>query len=252
MLDSLGANVAAFDLEDVAGGVWSRMRYNSLTLHHPASMMQLPQFPVPDSYPKYLSTFEVATYLASAVEALKLPVFSGIKVISNTFDEATDLWQVRIRDVETESEAILEAKNVVLSNGFLLGPNYPNLPDLSDRHLFRGPVQHTAEYRTAQPYQAKDVVVVGSGNSAHDVARGLALGGAKSVTILQRSPTPLFDFHVVSPMIEANYQGHIPVDTADFLDNVLPLAVKRDLYRGAMARIIQSQAERYAALESKG
>ena len=252
MLDSLGANVAAFDLEGVPGGVWSTKRYENLTLHHPAFMIQLPQFPVPEGYPEYLTGTDITRYLSSAVEALKLPLFLGVKVLSNTFDAATGLWEVRVQDVETKEEAILKAKNVVVSTGFLMAQEYPKFPDVSDQHLFKGLVQHTIEFRTAQPYKEKDVVIVGSGTSAHDVARNLALGGAKSVTILQRSPTILLDFDIIGPMMAANYQGNNSIDRADFLESVLPLAIKRDMAKGGIAMLIQSQAERCAAFESKG
>ncbi|CZR57991.1 uncharacterized protein PAC_07881 [Phialocephala subalpina] len=235
MLDSIGANVAAFDIEPAAGGNWSTKRYENICLHHPAFMIQLPMFPVPrEGYPDYLSGRDLTKYFGAAIEKLKLPIFAGIKVVSNVFDEKTNLWNVTVQDVETNKEATLQAKNIVLSNGFLVSHENPKYPDLKDRHFFKGPVEHTTVYRTPGPYKGKDVVIVGSGNSAHDVAHNLALSNAKSVTILQRSPTVLLDFDVIGPMVTMMYDGATPIDTADFLRASLPAAIERDMARGAL------------------
>ena len=253
MLDAIGANVAAFDMEPVVGGNWTTKRYDDLTLHHPAFMIQLPMFPVPsEGYPTFLTGRDLTRYYASAIETLKLPVFGGIKVLSNIYDEATKLWRVRIQDVQTGNESIVETRNIVISTGFLVSPDNPKFPELTDQHLFKGPVQHTTEYRTPELYNDKDVVIVGSGTSAHDVAQNLALNGAKNVILLQRSPSVLLDFEAIAPLITRRYSGDIPVNTADFLESMMPIAIMRDMARGAMAMIMQSQAERLAAFESKG
>ncbi|KFX95770.1 hypothetical protein V490_03680 [Pseudogymnoascus sp. VKM F-3557] len=252
MLDAIGANVAAFDIEPVVGGNWSK-RYDNVTLHHPAFMIQLPLFPVPsEGYPEYLTGRDLTRYYSSAVETLKLPVFGGIRVLANIFDEAMELWRVRIQDIATGDEAVLEAKNISISTGFLFDLENPKLPAVTDRQLFTGPIQHTSEYRTPEPYKDKAVVVVGSGNSGHDVAKSLVVGGAKSVTILQRSPSVLVDYPVILPILAMRYQGDVSVDTADFLDMTMPLGIKRDMARPMMASLLQSQAKRCAELESKG
>ncbi|KAE8452470.1 hypothetical protein EG329_000372 [Mollisiaceae sp. DMI_Dod_QoI] len=253
MLDSIGVDVAAFDIEPVAGGNWSTKRYENVTLHHPAFMIQLPMFPVPsEGYPEYLTGRDLTRYFSTAIETLKLPVFAGVKVVSNTYNGETSLWTVRVQDVDTKKEVVLQAKNIVISTGFLVSPENPKFPIMTDQHLFKGLVQHTTEYRTPEPYKNKDVVIVGSGNSAHDVAHNLALSEAKSVTILQRSPTVLLDFEVIGPMVTMRYHGQTSIDTTDFLNTSMPTAVTRDLARGALAAIIESQANRYAAFKSKG
>ncbi|KUJ15493.1 FAD/NAD(P)-binding domain-containing protein [Mollisia scopiformis] len=254
MLDSIGANVAAFDIEPMAGGNWSTKRYENVRLHHPAVMIQLPMFPVPsEGYPEYLYGQDLTRYFGTAVEELKLPVFAGVKVLSNSFDEKTNLWTTKVQDVETKKEATLQARNIVISTGFLVSHENPKSPKLSDRQLFKGPIEHTTEYRTPAPYGNKDVLIIGSGNSAHDVAHNLALSPAvKTVTILQRSPTVLFDFDVIGPMVTMRWQGQTSVEVADFLDTGMPAAVTRDLARGALAAMIEAQAERCKEFESKG
>ncbi|GKT84338.1 endoribonuclease L-PSP [Colletotrichum tofieldiae] len=190
-LDAGGADVVVFDTEARAGGNWSTKRYEGVMLHHPAFMIQLPRFPVPkEGYPNYLSGSDLTRYVSSAVEELRLPFFGGVEVTGNVWDEGRKLWGVTVRDVLTGEVAKLEARNLVLSTGFIFGHEDPKVPALEGRELFRGPVQHTTEFRNPEGYRGKRVLVVGSGNSAHDVAGRLALDPeVTSVTLLQRSAT---------------------------------------------------------------
>lgn len=252
-LDAAGANVAVFDAEPQAGGNWSTKRYENVTLHHPAFMIQLPRFPVPEGYPKYLKGTDLTRYFSSAVEELGLPFFGGVAVLKNTWSEAEKIWTVQLKDVKTGKEMKLKAKNILLANGFLVGNDNPRVPKLKGRELFTGPVQHTAEYRNPTDYKGKRVLIVGVGNSAHDVAGNLASDpDVKSVTILQRSPTVLLDFATVAPILMIRYQGDIPVDTADFLQESLPVGMMRDMARGAIGMAIARAEDRSLALEGLG
>ncbi|UQC81902.1 uncharacterized protein CLUP02_07388 [Colletotrichum lupini] len=252
-LDAAGANVAVFDAEPQAGGNWSTKRYENVTLHHPAFMIQLPRFPVPEGYPKYLKGTDLTRYFSSAVEELGLPFFGGVAVTKNTWSEEEKVWTVEVRDVKTGEEMTLKAKNLLLANGFLVGNDNPRVPKLKGRELFTGPVQHTSEYRNPADYKGKRVLIVGVGNSAHDVAGNLASDpDVKSVTILQRSPTVLLDFATVAPILMMRYQGDIPVDTADFLQESLPVGMMRDMARGAIGMAIAGAEDRSLALEGLG
>ncbi|WYZ38331.1 hypothetical protein EsH8_III_000245 [Colletotrichum jinshuiense] len=260
-LDAAGADVVMFDIEDRPGGNWSTKRYENVTLHHPAVMVQLPRFPVPatkgegdgEAYPTFLPGSDLTRYYSAAVEALALPFFGGVEVVRNAWDEGRGVWDVTVRDTGTGAEARLEARNLVLSTGFLVSGENPKVPAMAGRAAFAGPVQHTSEYRNPAAYRGGRAVVVGSGNSAHDVAANLALDPeVVSVTILQRSPTVLFDFDAVAPGFTMQYQGDVPVDTADFLAAELPTAVMRDLARAGHRAIIAASGERYAALEGAG
>lgn len=254
LLDSIGSNVINFDREPEAGGFWLNKRYESVRVHHPAAMIELPTFPVPkdEGFPEYLSGADIGRYYSLAVEKLKLPFFGGIQVLSNTWIEAAQHWDVRIQNVETKEEAIVKTKNLVISTGFYLSAEAPKIPVLADRDLFKGPVQHTAEYQNAKPYQGLEVIVIGAGNSGHDVARDLALSGAKKVTMLQRSPSFLVDFEVVIGLIAARYLAGMPHLAADFLDAAIPIVIARDMMRGFGAQLSQQLAARYDTLESKG
>jgi cation diffusion facilitator CzcD-associated flavoprotein CzcO len=253
MLDSMGANVACFDLGS-PGEAW-RQRYRSVRLHHPNFMIQLPQYPVPkDINSAHLKGVELAEYMTRAVEDLKLPLFAGVKVTSNVFDKESRLWTVSLEDTRNGQNGTVRARNIIICNGFYFDEDCPVIPDaLKDTGKFSGLVQYTTQFSTTEAYEGKKTVIVGSGNSAHDVAKYLGDNPAvKSVTMLQRSPTTVFDFDTFSPFITALYQGTIPVDTADFLFNQLPLGILRDWMGGAVAGLVASSEELYKKLEAKG
>ncbi|KAH8669086.1 hypothetical protein BX600DRAFT_511128 [Xylariales sp. PMI_506] len=251
-LDSLGADVVAFETHPSAGGNWSAGGKEYVTLHHHSGMVALPGFPVLEGLPTYLPARDFTRFLATAVEELKLPIFCGVTVVSNTFDEQAKVWTTLVRDVATGAEAFIKSRNLVISTGFLLSPSNPKFPTMADRELFSGLVQHASEYDTTKEYKGKDVLVVGSANSAHDIARSLALGGAASVTMLQRSPTTLLSFEVMRPLSERGYDGSLPLDTADFLQQSMPTGIMRDMAREVVAMMMQAQPDLVAALESSG
>jgi indole-3-pyruvate monooxygenase len=64
----------------------------------------------------------------------------------------------------------------------------PKVPEIAGREGFRGRVLHSAEYRNAAPFAGRSLLVVGSGNSAAEIALDLAEGGARSVHLWVRAP----------------------------------------------------------------
>lgn len=253
MLESIGANVIMCDIEDVPGGSWSVSRYEAVQLHHPRNMIQLPMFPAPaDDFQEYLTGKDVGRYYAKATRALNLPFFGGVRVVSNHWHEEQKIWETTLQDVKSGKSVTVNARNLVLSNGFLIGHSNVYIPKLTNMESFDGPIQHTDAYRTAEPYRGKDIVIVGAGNSAHDVAKDLAINGAKSVTILQRRPIVFIDFDIMGPVMSMMYQGQMLVEAADFMQAGLPIPVARDMFKPVMAYLVQSMGEKNDILEQKG
>src|SRR5262249_7812937 len=61
-------------------------------------------------------------------------------------------------------------------------------PASSGRDGFAGRVLHSSAYRNPRPYADQRVLVVGSGNSAAEIALDLARGGASHVAMWVRGP----------------------------------------------------------------
>ena len=62
------------------------------------------------------------------------------------------------------------------------------LPDWPGSSDFPGTLIHSSEYRNPESFKGQDVLVVGAGNSAAEIAVDLADGGAASVKLSVRTP----------------------------------------------------------------
>ncbi len=68
------------------------------------------------------------------------------------------------------------------------GNRRPVVPALGGEASYRGELLHSKRYRNATPFAGKRVLVVGSGNSAAEIALDLARGGAAHVAMWVRAP----------------------------------------------------------------
>ena len=63
----------------------------------------------------------------------------------------------------------------------------PYLPDWPGRDAFTGELLHACDYRNAEPYAGRDVLVVGVGNTGAEIAVDLVEGGAGRVRLAVRT-----------------------------------------------------------------
>jgi indole-3-pyruvate monooxygenase len=87
-------------------------------------------------------------------------------------------------EIETSREK-LRARRLAVATA---ANRVPKLPEIEGRASFRGRVLHSAEYRNARPFAGRSVLVVGSGNSAAEIALDLVEGGAGPVHLWVRAP----------------------------------------------------------------
>jgi len=87
------------------------------------------------------------------------------------------------------SSGPIDARFVIVATGY---DKEPFIPDWPGTREFTGDLRHAASYRNVDPYRGRDVLVVGSGNTASDVATDLAEGGVHRVRISIRTPPNIF------------------------------------------------------------
>lgn len=63
----------------------------------------------------------------------------------------------------------------------------PRLPEWPGRDAYEGELSHARTYRNPGPYEGKDVLVVGAGNTGAEIAADLAEGGAGRVRLAVRT-----------------------------------------------------------------
>ncbi len=81
----------------------------------------------------------------------------------------------------------VEGRFLVIATGGTFEPAYPDIPGIADNPA----VVHSGDFMDCMAYAGKRMLVVGGGNSAAELAIGLA-GTAKSVTLCTRDPLSYF------------------------------------------------------------
>ena len=146
------------------------------------------------------------------------------------------------------SERTLHPRHIIFANGVSGIPRIPSLPGLDD---FAGEVIHSHSFTTGARWRGKKALVLGTGNSAHDVAQDLHSHGV-ATTIIQRGSTTVVS---VDPSAKLNYalydEGRSLEDT-DLIAtaSTYPLVVKG--YQLAVERMVELDKDMIAALQAKG
>lgn len=156
------------------GHVWAE-HYDGLRLHTLKQVSALPCRSMSDELPPFPTGAQVRDYLVDYRAAFDLDVREGARV--DVAHWAEERWQL-----DTGSGPF-EARHLVAATGIWSHPVRPDLPGLSE---FVGEVVHSAQYRNAEPFAGRRVLVIGAGNSGCEIAAGLADKGA-SVSLSVRS-----------------------------------------------------------------
>lgn len=157
------------------GGSWPHY-YDSLTLFSPARYSALPGLPFPGDPGRYPRRDEVTAYLRDYAAGLDADIRTGSRVTAVTADGPFLV-------VRLAAGGELRARAVIAATGGFSRPHVPALPGLDQ---FAGTVIHASRYRSPAPFAGKDVIVVGAGNSAVQIAAELA--ASATVTLATRGP----------------------------------------------------------------
>ena len=174
-LQKVGYSVVVIDAADGVGSSWSK-HYDRLHLHTSRTMSSLPGRPMPRRYGRWVARDDFRAYLADYAKAEKLDVRLG--VTAGSVSKTDDRWTV------DTSIGALAADVVVVATGYNHTAKIPDWPGLSD---YTGRVIHSSEYRNPAALNARDVLVVGPGNSGAEIAADLA-GAGVGVRLAVRTP----------------------------------------------------------------
>lgn len=113
-------------------------------------------------------------------------MWTSTTVSSATYDDNKSEWSVVVTKPDG-FERTLRPHHVVFATGH---SGEPLVPKFTNQDAFKGTVYHGSQHRDAGEYnvRGKKVVVVGTGNSGHDIAENFYENGA-DVTMLQRDGT---------------------------------------------------------------
>jgi cation diffusion facilitator CzcD-associated flavoprotein CzcO len=247
-LGLMGVDTLVVEKEETVGDTW-RKRYHSLTLHNESVANHFPFIPFPPSFPIWLSKDQLADWLESYATSMECNVWTSTKVVGASFDESSKQWTVTLEKPGGTLREI-HCKHVVFSTG--VSGSIPKIPHMTGIENFKGEVIHSAEFTTGAKYKGKKVLVVGTGNSGHDVAQDLVVNGAGQVDMLQRSPTCVVSLEPTATAVYRIFHEGLSVDDIDLMAASVPYNVLVETYQHMCKRAEKNDAELLAGLNAAG
>jgi putative flavoprotein involved in K+ transport len=219
-LKQLRVDTLIVDREARIGDNW-RKRYHALTLHNQVQVNHLPYMPFPSNWPTYIPKDKLANWFESYVESMELNFWTSTEFEGGRYDDKQGRWSVTLRRGDgTRRE--MHPHHVVLATGVSGIPNLPDIPSLKN---FSGVVMHSSGYGDGEEWKGKAAIVIGTGNSGHDIAQDLHSSGAK-VTLVQRSPTTVVSIEPSAQLVYEPY-NHGTMEDNDLVATSMPLALAK-------------------------
>ncbi|MEM7272232.1 MAG: NAD(P)/FAD-dependent oxidoreductase [Actinomycetota bacterium] len=223
-----GLPVEVFERHHSIGGIWAfdnpgTPMYESAHFISSKTLSGFPGFPMPDEYPDYPSHRQILAYLHDFADAygLERVIHTGTEVQSAAWVDGR--WQLTVGAGERRT-----FDHLVCANGATWDPNRPDIPG-----DFDGELLHSVDYRSADDFRGKRVLVIGAGNSGVDIACDAAAAAAKATISMRRG------YHIIPKHILGQ-----PADVFAESGPDLPVRVGQTVF-GGLLRLLMGKPSRY-------
>lgn len=176
MLHRAGLDPVVLERGERVAARWPTF-YDGMRLQSPRWLTGLPGYRIPSDLGRWLDRDAFVAYLERYAAHHGLTVELGTQV-RRVDRDADGGWVV------DTSRGGRRTPIVVVATGY---NHVPHVPPWPGRDRFTGQLIHSSAFRNAVPYQGKDVLVVGAGNSAAEIAKILGAGGAARVRLAVRT-----------------------------------------------------------------
>ncbi|MFI5622074.1 flavin-containing monooxygenase [Nocardioides sp. NPDC051685] len=185
VLTELGHDITVFEKAPDVGGVWSRTRrYPGLTTQNNKDSYTLSDLRMPKVFPEWLSGEQVQSYLEMYVEKFELaPMIRISTEVRSAQPAGGGGWD--ITHAGADGETTEHYDHLVVASGVFSEPFAPAYDGLDELEAAGGRILAASELHDLETVKGKDVVVVGYGKSACDVAVEIAKEAA-STTVVAR------------------------------------------------------------------
>ena len=219
-LRASGMGVRVLERATEVGAGWAG-HYDRLHLHTVRWLSALPGRALPRSYGPWVARDDVVAYLRDYARGLDVELGVEVKAV----ERADAGWRV------TTSTGEMTADRVVVATGY---NRVPYLPLWAGR--FAGELVHASRYRSGAAHRGKDVLVVGGGNTAAELAVDLVEQGASRVRLALRTPPNVVPRAVLGILMQALaiLLGWLPPRVVDAIARVTSRVFLGDLARYGM------------------
>jgi hypothetical protein len=221
VLHARGIDFDCYEKGSQVGGNWRfdndngmSSAYESLFINTSRRIMEYATFPMPEHYPDYPHHTQVAAYFDDYVDHFgfrdRISFRTEVTHVARSADGRG--WDVTAHGVDNGSAESDSARtrpsraltatsrydHVLVANGHHWDPRWPEPPFPGE---FDGDVTHAHYYRDSRGYEGKNVLVLGIGNSACDIAVETSRVASKTFLAMRRGA-----------WIVPKYIGSKPVD----------------------------------------
>ncbi|KAJ5450204.1 uncharacterized protein N7458_006653 [Penicillium daleae] len=249
-LQNLGLSCLLVDKHERIGDNW-RKRYRTLVTHDPAEFTHMAYLPFPQNWPQFTPKDKLGDWFEAYASIMELNIWMKTSVTSADYNDDTAQWTVNVTRGDG-SKRTLRPRHLVWCTGHSGEVRIPSFPG---QDSFKGTLYHGSQHTDASDYdvRGKKVVVVGTGNSGHDIAQNYYENGA-DVTMLQRSGTYVItaDKGVFMMHKGLHEDGGPPTEEADIVSESLPFPVQFALSVHMTHRIADAEKETLDGLRRAG
>ena len=209
-LKKAGISFRLIEKQAVVAAAW-RNHYDRLHLHTNKGNSDLPYMTFPSSVPKYPSKQQLIDYLEHYVQEMELhPEFNTeVKRLS----KEGETW------IAETNKGIIQSEKVIVCTGNTNKPRRVNREGLDS---FPGKIIHSSQYKNGKEFEGQNVLVIGFGNSACEIAIDLHEHGA-SPSLSVRSAVNVIPRDILGiPVLAIGIvQGALPPRLTDTLNKPL-------------------------------
>lgn len=230
VLHARGIEFDCFETGSEVGGNWRYLNdngmssaYDSLAINTSRRIMEYASYPMPASYPDYPAHRQIAAYFDAYVDHFgfrdRIRFRTTVTDVAPAAD-GTDAW-----DITLDEGTTITYDAVMVANGHHWDPRWPEPAFPGD---FGGEAIHSHHYKTPEGYDGKNVLVLGIGNSACDIAVETSRVSNRTFLAMRRGA-----------WIIPKYIGSTPVDelAPEPLAARLPFALQRQFFERAVKRV---------------
>lgn len=244
-----GLSYVVFDKLPCVGDSWRR-RYDRARFHLIKNCSHLPFLPYPQSAGTFLHRHEIADQLERYVDLLELNVYTSCTVRRLLFDEGVSEWTASVRYEPAGEMRQFKASHVVWATGG--GGQVPRYPDFRNPEVYRGQAVHSVHFSSAQNWAGKSGIIVGSANTAMDIAEDMLENGIKPIVMVQRSATNVVPAEYIKEGHLRHYGEGMNIGIADQRVMSLPFPFTRKFINATNARGAAREPDRFSNLEKAG
>jgi cation diffusion facilitator CzcD-associated flavoprotein CzcO len=252
-LQALNMSTLVVDKNERIGDNW-RHRYRTLVTHDPVQYTHMAFMPFPSNWPLFTPKDKLGDWFELYASAMELNVWLKTTIQNAKYSDNEQKWTVTVKRGDG-SGRIIRPKHFIFCTGHA---GEPKVPTFHGQDKFKGTVYHGSQHKDASTYQGdlsgKHVLVVGNGNSGHDIAQNYYEAGAGSVTMLQRRGTYVIQADNGLVMLHKGlYDDDCPpIEDADVYGQSLPIPVQFALNVGGTERIAKAEKENLDGLRRAG